>query len=263
MNNQIEILKVSGLCKRFKLSAKQQKLERTKEKYKQAVKDVSFSAYKGEIFGLLGPNGAGKTTTMRTLATLIRPDAGDAWIDGANILTQENEVRSKLAFLTGDLKLEQFFTPNYLFDFFSDLHGVEPQVREKRKQELFQRFGIDRYAQTKVAELSQGMRQKVSLVVSIVHDPDIIIFDEPTNGLDIITAKAVTDFLVSMKKAGKTLLISSHIFSLIERTCDRVGIMVDGKMVFTDDLANVLKESTLEEKFFKIHNAIKGDTTYV
>ena len=258
MNNQIEILKVSGLCKRFKLSAKQQKLERTKEKYKQAVKDVSFSAYKGEIFGLLGPNGAGKTTTMRTLATLIRPDAGDAWIDGANILTQENQVRSKLAFLTGDLKLEQFFTPNYLFDFFSDLHGVEPQVREKRKQELFQRFGIDRYAQTKVAELSQGMRQKVSLVVSIVHDPDVIIFDEPTNGLDVITAKTVTDFLLELKEKGKTVIISTHIFTLIEKLCDRVGILINGQMVACDTLANVCEGLSLEDRFFALYEAAEG-----
>lgn len=258
MDKQTEVLKVSGLCKRFKLSAKQQKLERTKEKYKQAVKDVSFSAYKGEIFGLLGPNGAGKTTTMRALATLIRPDAGEAWIDGASILTQENLVRSKLAFLTGDLKLEQFFTPNYLFDFFSDLHGVEPQVREKRKQELFQRFGIDRYAQTKVAELSQGMRQKVSLVVSIVHDPDVIIFDEPTNGLDVITAKAVTDFLLELKEKGKTVIISTHIFTLIEKLCDRVGILINGKMVACDTLANVCNGMSLEDRFFALYEAAEG-----
>jgi sodium transport system ATP-binding protein len=258
MDKPVEILKVLGLCKRFKLSAKQQKLERTKEKYKQAVKDVSFSAYKGEIFGLLGPNGAGKTTTMRTLATLIRPDAGDAWIDGANILTQENQVRSKLAFLTGDLKLEQFFTPNYLFDFFSDLHGVEPQVREKRKQELFQRFGIDRYALTKVAELSQGMRQKVSLVVSIVHDPDVIIFDEPTNGLDVITAKTVTDFLLELKEKGKTVIISTHIFTLIEKLCDRVGILINGQMVACDTLANVCEGLSLEDRFFALYEAAEG-----
>ncbi|MBR4308462.1 MAG: ABC transporter ATP-binding protein [Oscillospiraceae bacterium] len=258
MDKQAEVLKVSGLCKRFKLSAKQQKLERTKEKYKQAVKDVSFSAYKGEIFGLLGPNGAGKTTTMRILATLIRPDAGEAWIDGANILTQENQVRSKLAFLTGDLKLEQFFTPNYLFDFFSDLHGVDPQVREQRKEELFRRFGIDRYAQTKVAELSQGMRQKVSLVVSIVHDPHLIIFDEPTNGLDVITAKTVTDFLLELKEKGKTVIISTHIFNLIEKLCDRVGILINGRMVACDALENICDGRSLEDRFFALYEAAEG-----
>ena len=258
MEKERDILKVSGLCKKFKLSAKQQKINKTKDAYKQAVQDVSFSAYRGEIFGLLGPNGAGKTTTMRMLATLIQPDSGDAWIDGASILTQENEVRSKLAFLTGDLKLEQFFTPNYLFDFFSDLHRVDPQVREQRKQALFQRFGIDHYAHTKVAELSQGMRQKVSLVVSIVHDPDVIIFDEPTNGLDVITARTVTDFLRELKAQGKTIIISTHIFDLIEKLCDRVGILINGQMVVCDTLERVCDGMSLEDRFFAMYDAAEG-----
>lgn len=233
-------------------------MNKTKDKYKQAVKDVSFCAYKGEIFGLLGPNGAGKTTTMRMLATLIQPDAGDAIIDGASIITQEDLVRSKLAFLTGELKLEQFFTPNYLFDFFSALHNVEPQVRDSRKAALFQRFGIDRFAETKVSELSQGMRQKVSLVVSIVHDPDVIIFDEPTNGLDVITARTVTDFLLELKAQGKTVIISTHIFTLIEKLCDRVGILINGQMVACDTLANVCEGLSLEDRFFTLYEAAEG-----
>lgn len=261
MDNQKEILRVSGLSKRFKLSAKQRKLNRTTDKYKEAVKNVSFTAYRGEIFGLLGPNGAGKTTTMRILSTLIRPDSGEAWIDGANVLTEEQEARSRLGFLTGDLKLEQFFTPDYLYDFFSDLHGVEPQTREIRKKELFTRFGILDFAQTKVAELSQGMRQKVSIVVSLVHDPDVIVFDEPTNGLDVITAKTVTDFLLELKAKGKTILISTHIFSLIEKLCDRVGILIDGQMVICDSLEAVCDGMTLEDRFFALYSAVKGGET--
>ena len=189
-----EILQVRGLRKTFRLSAKQQKIERTKEKVKVAVDDLSFSARRGEIFGLLGHNGAGKTTTLRMLATLIRPDAGDALVDGASIVTEPERVRERIGFLTSELKLEDFFTPNYLYDFFSDLHQVPDQMRKQRKQALFTRFGIDQFAEVKVADLSTGMKQKVSLVISIVHDPDIIIFDEPTNGLDVITAKVVTDF---------------------------------------------------------------------
>lgn len=248
-----EILKVSGLCKSFKLSAKQQKLERTKKKVKQAVKDVSFSAYRGEIFGLLGPNGAGKTTTMRILATLLRPDAGEAWVDGASILTQESAVRSKIAFLTSDLKLEQFFTPNYLFDFFSSLHGIDEKTRDARKKALFARFGIDGFAETKVADLSQGMRQKVSIVVSVVHDPDIIIFDEPTNGLDVLTAKVVTDYLLELRERGKTVIVSTHIFSLIEKLCDRVGVLIGGEMVVCDSLEAVCNGKSLEDRFFDLY----------
>ena len=254
-----EILKVQGLRKTFHLSAKQQKLEKTKEKVRVAVDDLSFTAYEGEIFGLLGPNGAGKTTTLRMLATLIRPDCGDAWVDGASVVTEPDAVRASIGFLTSELKLEEFFTPNYLFDFFSDLHKVEPAVRDQRKKGFFEKFGIDRFAEVKVSDLSTGMKQKVSLVISIVHDPDIIIFDEPTNGLDVLTAKVVTDFLLELKAQGKTIIVSTHIFSLIEKICDRVGDIIRGKMVLCDQLENVTAGKSLEDRFFDIYRETVGD----
>ena len=247
-----ELIRVEGLSKTFKLSKKQQQIEKTNDKVRRAVQNLSFSAYEGEIFGLLGPNGAGKTTTLRLLATLIKPDSGDALIDGYSIVSNPEGVRSKIGFLTSELKLEEFFTPNYLFDFFSSLHGISPEVSAKRKQELFLRFGIDKFAEVKVADLSTGMKQKTSLAISLVHDPDIIIFDEPTNGLDVLTAKVVTDFLYDLKRDGKTIIISTHIFSLIERLCDRVGIIIDGKMVVCDTLDKVCGGKTLEDKFFDI-----------
>ena len=254
-----EILKVNGLSKTFRLSAKQQKLEKTKQKVKVAVDNISFSAYEGEIFGVLGPNGAGKTTTLRMLATLIKPDSGDAIVDGNSIVTDADKVRSKIGFLTSELKLEEFFTPNYLFDFFSDLHKVEPAVRDKRKKELFDKFGISEFAEVKVANLSTGMKQKVSLVISIVHDPAIIIFDEPTNGLDVLTAKVVTDFLLELKAQGKTVIVSTHIFNLIEKICDRVAIIIEGKLVVCDTLDNVRAGKTLEDRFFDIYVETVGD----
>lgn len=254
-----ELLKVEGLCKTFKLSKKQQKIEKTHAKEKKAVDHLSFEAYRGEVFGLLGPNGAGKTTTLRMLATLIKPDEGDALIDGSSVVNEPNEVRGKIGFLTSELKLEDFFTPNYLFDFFSNLHGVEPEVRERRKKELFERFGVDQFAEVKVANLSTGMKQKVSLIISLVHDPEIIIFDEPTNGLDVITAKVVTDFLLELKAEGKTVIVSTHIFSLIEKICDRVGIIINGQMVCCDTLENVTAEKSLEDEFFDIYTEMVGD----
>lgn len=254
-----ELLKVEGLCKTFKLSKKQQKIEKTHAKEKKAVDHLSFEAYRGEVFGLLGPNGAGKTTTLRMLATLIKPDEGDALIDGSSVVNEPNEVRGKIGFLTSELKLEDFFTPNYLFDFFSNLHGVEPEVRERRKKELFERFGVDQFAEVKVANLSTGMKQKVSLIISLVHNPEIIIFDEPTNGLDVITAKVVTDFLLELKAEGKTVIVSTHIFSLIEKICDRVGIIINGQMVCCDTLENVTAEKSLEDKFFDIYTEMVGD----
>lgn len=254
-----ELLKAENLCKTFKISKKQQKLEKTNAKTKVAVDHLSFCAYEGEVFGLLGPNGAGKTTTLRMLATLIKPDSGDAVINGSSIISDPNGVRSKIGFLTSELKLEDFFTPNYLFDFFSSLYGVAPEICAKRKQRLFEKFGIDRFAEVKVANLSTGMKQKVSLVISLVNDPQIIIFDEPTNGLDVITAKVVTDFLLELKAEGKTIIVSTHIFSLIEKICDRVGIIIQGKMVVCDTLANMTAEKSLEDKFFEIYEEMAGE----
>lgn len=246
------ILKVNNLKKTFVLSKKQMKIEKTKNKNKVAVDDISFEAYEGEIFGLLGPNGAGKTTTLRMLATLIKPDSGDAILSGSSVVDQPAEVRSKIGFLTSELKLEDFFTPNYMYDFFSDLHNVNPEVREKRKSQMFKRFGIDEFSEVKIANLSTGMKQKVSLVISLVHDPDIIIFDEPTNGLDILTAKVVTDFLIELKTLGKSIIVSTHIFSLVEKICDRIGIIIEGKMVCCEKLDVVLNGKTMEERFFEI-----------
>ncbi|HIZ72898.1 MAG TPA: ABC transporter ATP-binding protein [Candidatus Gallimonas intestinavium] len=253
------IVRAEGLRKTFTLSQKQQKLEKTAEKRKVAVDGLSFSAYRGEIYGLLGPNGAGKTTTLRILSTLIRPDAGDAFVDGCSVLKEGEKVRDKIGFMTSELKLEGFFTPSYLFDFFGAMHGVDKTALAARKQELFARFGIDRFAEVKVSDLSTGMLQKVSLVVSIVHDPEVVIFDEPTNGLDVLTAKVVTDFLIELKNMGKSILLSTHIFSLVEKLCDRVGIIIDGRMAAEGTLEELCDGISLEDKFFEIYRSIKGE----
>jgi sodium transport system ATP-binding protein len=122
-----------------------------------------------------------------------------------------------------------------------------------RKKELFAKFGIDRFAEVKVGELSSGMRQKVQIAISLIHDPSVIIFDEPTNGLDVLTAKVVTDYLIELKNSGKTILISTHIFSLVEKLCDRVGIIINGKLKLCAPLADLAKsEEDLETKFFAL-----------
>ncbi len=249
-----ETIIVQNLSKVYRLSRKQQQLEKTRVHEKVALKGLSFTANKGEVFGLLGPNGAGKTTTLRILSTLIKADRGSATVEGFDVQRDSEEVRRRIGFLTSELKLEEFFTPNYLFDYFGKLYGVEPQTLAARKKTLFEKFGIDKYAEVKVGELSSGMKQKVSLVVSIVHDPDVIIFDEPTNGLDIIAARDVTDFLLDRKAEGKTILLSTHIFELAEKLCDRVGIIMDGEMTACGTLAELTQGQTLEEKFFSLYS---------
>ncbi len=252
------LISVNELKKTFKLSAKQRKIERTDAKIKTAVDELSFDVYRGEIFGLLGPNGAGKTTTLRILAALVKPDAGDVIVNGVSVVDNPMGVRSRIGFLTSELKLEETFSPDYLFDFFSELHNLDSVARDAHKKELFARFGIDSFAGTKVADLSTGMKQKVSLVTSLVHDPDVIVFDEPTNGLDIITARVVTDFLLDLKKQGKTILLSTHIFSLVEKVCDRAGVIVGGKLVACGTIPELTQGQSLEDAFFDLYTTHEG-----
>ena len=254
-----EVLRAEKLRKTFKLSRKQQRIEHNNQALRVAVDDLSFAVRAGEVFGLLGPNGAGKTTTLRMLATLIKPDAGDALVGGFSITRDPEQVRSSIGFLTSELKLEDFFTPNYLFDFFATLRNIDPAMAAHRKQELFARFGINEFAQVKVANLSTGMKQKASLAISIVHDPHIIIFDEPTNGLDVITARMVTNYLEELRATGKTIILSTHIFSLAEKLCDRVGVIINGRMVTCGTLHEVCAGTSLEERFFELFASAGGE----
>jgi sodium transport system ATP-binding protein len=252
------VLEVQGLVKTFHLSKKQQKLQNIPETHIKALAGVDFKVYPGQIYGLLGPNGAGKTTALRIIATLIKPDSGDAKVFGHSVKTEPEFVRGKIGFLTSELKLEDFFSPSYLFDFFASLHQVPPEVAKKRKETLFNRFGINDFAEVKVANLSTGMRQKASLAISLVHDPDFIIFDEPTNGLDVLTAKVVTDFLIDLKNKGKTIIVSTHIFSLVEKICTHVGIIIKGRLVREGPLQEICAEQSLEDVFFKIYEEEGG-----
>ena len=246
-------LEVRNMKKTFALSRKQRAIEKTKETKKIAVNDLSFIAYPGEIYGLLGPNGAGKTTCLRAISTLIKPDEGDVFVDGYSVREDSYEVRKRIGFLTSELKLEDHFSPNYLFNYFAKLHGLNEEETSVRKEELFKRFGIEEFREVKVADLSTGMKQKASIAISLVHDPDFIIFDEPTNGLDILTARSVTDYLVELRNQGKTVIVSTHILSVVEKICDRVGIIINGRMKWTDTIENLHQsEEELEDLFFRL-----------
>lgn len=251
-------LVAQNLRKTFVLSKKQQKIEKTNLPIKVAVNNLSFTVNKGEIYGLLGPNGAGKTTTLRMLSTLISPDSGTASIGGIDLVSQPETVRERIGFLTGELKLEDFFTPDYLFDFFAQLHCIPPEKAQKRKNELFSKFGIDAFREVKIGNLSTGMKQKVSLIISIIHDPEFIIFDEPTNGLDVLTARVVTEFLQELKEEGKTILLSTHIFSLVEKLCDRVGIIINGNLIAEDEVSALTANCDMETAFFNLYYETEG-----
>ena len=252
------MIEINNLTKIYKLSKNQMKKAKTKSDTKVAVQNVSFSAKPGEIFGILGPNGAGKTTTLRCLATLLTPTEGEIKVDGLDVVKDASEVRAKIGFLTNEIKLDDHFTVDYLFDFFGKLHGMDAEAIQTRKKELFDYFGISEFKNKKIMEMSTGMKQKSAIAVCLVHDPDIVIFDEPTSGLDIVTARLVTDYLKQMKDQGKTVLVSTHIMSEAEKLCDRIAVIVDGKKVCEDTLDGILaayNAKDLEDAFFEMYKA--------
>lgn len=251
------VVNVKDLKKEFKISKRQRKIQQCRTNI--ALNGLSFEVNKGEIYALLGTNGAGKTTTLRILSTLLKPDDGKCYIDGVNVSEEPDKIRSKIGFLTSELKLDGFFTPNYLYDFFSDLYGVKSELRIVRKKELFNTLGIDKFAEVKVSNLSTGMKQRVAIAISLVHDPDIIIYDEPTNGLDIVSSKMVIDYLKELKTNGKTIIISTHIFEVVEKVADRVGIVINGKLEYEDNISRIKKEKSLEDVFFEVYYSKEGE----
>lgn len=255
------MVEVNNIRKQFKLSKKQMKKDETKSNIKVAVNGLSFKAKPGEIFGLLGPNGAGKTTTLRCISTLIKPNEGEVYVMGMNNQTESSKVRGKIAFLTNELKLDEHFTAKDTIQYFGELHGMSLQDIGIRKDELFEHFGIKEFETRKISEFSTGMKQKLSIAVSLIHDPEVVIFDEPTNGLDIITARAVTDYLMKLRNEGKVVIVSTHIMTVASKLCDQIGIILDGEMVLTGSLEHILNETRtedLEDAFFNLYSEKRG-----
>lgn len=250
------MIEIQNLTKVYKLSKKQMAKQKTKKNSKIAVQGVSLTAQKGEIYGLLGPNGAGKTTTLRCIATLLQPTEGQISVCGHDTVKESENVRKSIGFLTTDIKLDPQFSAKYMFYFFGRLHGMSDEKIEERKQELFSYFGITEFEDKKIEELSTGMKQKAAIAVSLVHNPEVVIFDEPTNGLDIVTARGVTEYLKKLKEEGKLVLISTHIMTEAEKLCDHIGIIIGGKMVMNGTLAEILEATgseDLEDAFFHLY----------
>ena len=222
----------------------------------ETIKGVSFEIGNGTIFGLLGPNGAGKTTLMQIIATLMKPTSGTIEIGG---MTPENDllkIHKLIGFLTTEIKLDPVSTPDRLFDFFAALYDIPKEEIKNRKEKAFERFGITPFANRKITELSTGMKQKISIAISLLHEPPVIIFDEPTNGLDILTSRQVTDYLKELRNEGRCIVLSTHIFSVAEELCDEVAILVDGLIVAqgtVDEIVKMSGEKNFEDAFFKIY----------
>lgn len=213
----------------------------------KAVDQATFECRPGEIFGLLGLNGAGKTTTLRLLSTTLKPTAGTASVAGFDIIKQPEQVKSKIGFLTGNTALYPRLTADEVITYFCRLHGMQDESIQKRKKEVFQLLGIDEFKSTKVDKLSTGMKQKVSIARTIIHNPPILILDEPTVGLDVITSRGIIEMIRTAKKQGKTVVFSTHIMEEAAKLCDRIAIIHQGKIIATGTLNELQDETGLRE----------------
>jgi sodium transport system ATP-binding protein len=205
----------------------------------RAVDGVSFECRPGEIFGLLGANGAGKTTTLRILSTILKPTAGSAMLMGHDVLRSPEAVRRNLGFSSSTTALYPRLTARETLDFFARINGYPADGVEDRVRRLIERFGIGDYADARVDKLSQGMKQKVSIARTVAHDPPVLIFDEPTVGLDVLNAIEMQKVIAEFRAEGKTIIFSTHIMSEAEKLCDRIAIIHRGRIHACDTLANL------------------------
>ncbi|HPB44204.1 MAG TPA: ATP-binding cassette domain-containing protein [Candidatus Syntrophosphaera sp.] len=209
----------------------------------RAVDEVSFEAAHGEIVCLLGVNGAGKTTTMRILSTIFQPQSGTARIEGYDVVTQGNMVRQNLGFLSGDTGLYMRLTPREFVTYFGRLYGVGEDDIKAHLNEMAEILDMHDFLDKKMEFLSSGMKQKVSITRSIIHDPPVMIFDEPTAGLDILTARNIISFIRSCKERGKCVLFSTHIMREAERLADRIVMIHQGRVLAQGTLEQMRSES--------------------
>jgi sodium transport system ATP-binding protein len=222
-----------------------------------AAKNLKFNCQKGQIFGLLGPNGAGKTTTLRILATMMVPTQGKANVYGFDVVKDANKVRRHIGFLSSETGLYDRFTPRETIKFFGMINGMEDKIIEKRMAEIFHNLDMEDFQGVRVNKLSTGMKQKLSIARSIIHDPPVLILDEPTVGLDIITARTVTEYVKSFRDQGKCIIYSTHIMREAEKLCDEIAIIHQGNLIARGTLEELKKNSSsddLEEIFFELIN---------
>jgi sodium transport system ATP-binding protein len=220
-----------------------------------ALDRVSFDAVPGEIFGLLGPNGAGKTTALRILSTVLRPTSGTVTVNGFDVVAQSSDVRRQIGFVSANTAMYDRMTAWEMVEYFGRLYGVGDEVLRPRMEAIFARLKMNDFRDLLGAKMSTGMKQKVSIARSLVHDPPIVIFDEATSGLDVLVARAVLGIVSRLRDEGKCIVFSTHIMREAERLCDRIAIVHHGRILAAGTL-NELKERhgepDLEELFFQL-----------
>jgi len=221
-----------------------------------AVDNLTFSIEKGEIFGLLGENGAGKTTTLRMLATMLKPTSGTAVFSGMDIMKDPEGVRSKVGILFGgESGLYDRLSVAENIQYFGELNDMSISDIKRRTKLLADSFDMNDFLDKRAGKLSKGMRQKAAFARAIIHNPEILLLDEPSSGLDVSAMRSVQDFIMQQKSEGKTIIFSSHTMSEVEKLCDRIAVIHKGKLVAIgklEELRKRYKTDNLEELFMEL-----------
>jgi len=240
------MIEARGLSKRF---------QDKKRGEVRAVDNVSFTCQPGKIYGLLGANGAGKTTTLRMLATILEPTDGTAIVYGYDVVDDPEKVRANVGFLSTATALYPRLTAQELVEYFGRLNGLDETTLKKRVDDIFNRLEMNDFRDRRCDKLSTGMKQKTSIARTLVHDPPVMIFDEPTTGLDVMTARTIINFISDCRERGKAIIFSTHIMSEVERLCDSIGIIHDGKLLAegtVPELRAKYAEHNIEEIIVKV-----------
>jgi sodium transport system ATP-binding protein len=213
----------------------------------RAVDGVNFRCEPGRIYGLLGANGAGKTTTLRMLATILTPTSGSARIAGFDVVAEPEKARASLGFLSTATALYGRLTAREFVEYFGRLHGLEEEVLRERVKTLFDRLEMNDFCERRCDSFSTGMKQKTSIARVLVHDPPVMIFDEPTTGLDVMTARTIVSFIRECRERGKTVIFSTHVMTEAEKLCDRIGIIHGGRLLAEGTLEELRARSGIED----------------
>jgi len=250
------MIELRDVSKTFRLS-RQQKREmgaRFQSDTVDAVTSLSLTCKPGRIFTLLGPNGAGKTTTLRMIATMLRPSAGTILVNQHDTVRDPEAVRASLGFLTGSTQLYDRLTPRELVRYVADLHGVPRDLYTRRRDEIFAALDMGAYADRRIGKLSTGMKQKVSIARTLVHDPDVLVLDEATAGLDVIASRSIVNLVRQARERGKTVLFSTHRMGEVGQLADDLALIHRGRLLFNgtyDEFVNDMKAPSLEDEFIR------------
>ncbi len=252
------MIEVDRVSKRFRLSRKQRREmgdNYSGGKFIQSVSDISFKCTPGKIFTLLGPNGAGKTTTLRMLGTILTQDSGRINIAGLDTLKEPDKVRGKIGFLTGTTGLYARLTPEEMVKYYANLYGISGKKYTEKRDSIFNLLEINKFKDRRIGKLSSGMKQKVSIARTLIHDPEVVIFDEPTVGLDVITSRNIIKLIRDCRDEGKTVIFSTHIMGEVSMLSDDLAIMNRGKIIFNDTFNKFktgMTSTTIEDEFVRI-----------